>query len=89
MGNSKVPFDTPYVSPSAKTKIPSSLDFLLDPSIFPGFLQSLISSFQHKYISSGAPFIFPSIKPPILPSTDPLTAPIILLSKASIYFLSD
>ena len=39
MGNIEVPCDAPSAPPSDRTNIPSSLDFLLDPSIFPGFLQ--------------------------------------------------
>ena len=89
MGNNEVTRDAPHASQIAKTKILISLNFLLNPSIFPGSLQGLTSSFQTKYMSSGAPFVSPSANPNISPSIYPLPAPIILPSKDSKYFIID
>ena len=49
----------------------------------------MTTSFQPKYISSGAPFLSPSTKPNVLPSKYPLPDTSILTIKDSIYFLID
>ena len=89
IGNNEVPHHAPHVSPIAKTKIPPSLNFSLNPSIFPGYFQALKSLFQLKTISGGTPFVSPSNKTTMLPSTDPLPDTSIIPSKDSTYFLSD
>ena len=59
MGNNEGPRYSPYVYISAKTNISPSTTFSLDPS-FPYSFQYLTSSFQPKYLPSGASFVWSS-----------------------------
>ena len=61
----------PSILSISKAKTPPFMDYLISPSMIPGYFEATKLSFQPTELPSGAPFVFLSVKPKNLPYKDP------------------